>query len=86
MAIIVELVSAPFVNSHKDLACAASRNASNSCALLQKPHSQKSTKYKAARLVNDSHGHNKQFLSASFTSKIITVLISFLKLDKYDDA
>ncbi|WP_412708687.1 hypothetical protein [Candidatus Rickettsia kedanie] len=59
----------------------------------QKPHSQKSTKYKtkartesrAARFVNDSHEHNNQSSSSElFSSKTITVLISFLKLGKDD--
>jgi len=87
----------------KDLARAASQDASSSCALPQKPHSQKSTKDKleyktkaktesrAARLVSISHDHNNQSSSESFNSKsqsrkTITVLISFLKLGKYDDA
>ena len=67
----------------------------------QKPHSQKSTKdkleyktkaeSKAARLASISHDHNDQSSSESFSSKsqsrkTITVLISFLKLSKYDDA
>jgi tetratricopeptide (TPR) repeat protein len=57
-------------------------------------------KYKAARLVNASHDHNSAgFMvqadnadhnnhssSESFNFKTITVLISFLKLGKYDDA
>ncbi len=84
------VVPAHFAHSPKALASATSRNARNSCALPQKPHSQKSTKYKtksrAARLVSISHDHNNQSLSESFTSKTITVLISFLKLSKYDDA
>ncbi|WP_341791743.1 hypothetical protein [Rickettsia endosymbiont of Gonocerus acuteangulatus] len=58
-----------FPNLHKALASAASRNASNACALPQKPHSQKSTKSKAeskaARLANISHDHNNQSLSES---------------------
>ncbi|HJD59039.1 MAG TPA: hypothetical protein LFV92_07920 [Rickettsia endosymbiont of Ceroptres masudai] len=81
--------SAHLPNSHKALARAASRNARNSCALPQKPHSQKGTKYKteskAARLVSISHDYNNQSSSESFNSKTITVLIIFLKLGK-DDA
>ena len=88
---------AHFAHSPKALASATSRNARNSCALPQKPHSQKSTKDKleyktkaktesrAARLVSISHDHNNQSSSESFNSKTITVLISFLKLGKYDD-
>jgi len=88
------VVSAHFPNSHKALSRTASLSASNSCTLPQKPHSQKSTQYKtqakteskAARLVSISHDHNTQSSSESFNSKTITVLISFLKLSKYDDA
>ncbi|WP_235364376.1 tetratricopeptide repeat protein [Rickettsia felis] len=107
------VVPAHFAHSHKALASAASRSVSNSCALPQKPHSQKSTKdkleykteSKAARLVSISHdrdsagfmdqadnaNHNTQsptelFNSKSQSRKTITVLISFLKLSKYDDA
>lgn len=97
------VVPAHFAHSPKDLASAASLGSSSSCALPQKPHSQKSTKDKleyktksktelrAARLVSISHDHNNQSLSESFSSKsqsrkTITVLISFLKLGKYDDA
>ena len=90
-----KLFVAHFAHSPKALASATSRNASNSCTLPQKPHSQKSIKYKtkakAARLVSISHNHNNQSSSESFSSKsqsrkTITVLISFLKLGKYDDA
>ncbi|MGL4226818.1 MAG: tetratricopeptide repeat protein [Rickettsia sp.] len=86
------VASAHFAHSHKALARAASLSSSSSCALPQKPHSQKSTQYKtkteskAARLVSISHDHNNQSLSESFNSRTITVLISFLKLSKYDDA
>ncbi|MFP3011702.1 MAG: tetratricopeptide repeat protein [Rickettsia sp.] len=86
------VASAHFPNSNKALARTTSFNDSNSCALPQKPHSQKSTKYKtqaeykAARLVSISRDHNNQSSSESFNSKTITVLISFLKLGKYDDA
>jgi hypothetical protein len=86
------VASAHFPNSHKALARAASLSARNSCALPQKPHSQKSTQSKtkaeskAARLVSISRDHNNQSSSESFSSKTITVLISFLKLSKYDDA
>lgn len=86
------VVPAHFPNSHKALARAASRSGSNSCALPQKLHSPKGTKYKAkaeskaARLVSISHDHNNQLSSESFSSRTITVLIIFLKLGKYDDA
>ncbi len=74
------ITSAHFSSSHKALAPVASFNSSNSCELLQKPYSQKITKPQAARLV-----HGEQSLSYLPTSKTITVLISFLKLGKYDD-
>ena len=88
------VVPAHFAHFPKALARAASQDVSNSCTLLQKPHSQKSTKDKleyktkaktelrAARLVSNSHDHNNQSLSESFNSRTITVLISFLKLGK----
>ena len=76
-----------FASPPKTLARTSSRNASNSCALPQKPHSQKSTIYKtkAARLVNRPRDHNNQSLLESFSSRTITVLIHFLKLSKYND-
>ena len=95
------VVPAHFANSHKALARTASRSVSSSCELPQKPHSQKSTKdkleyktkaeSKAARLVSISHDHNNESSLESFSSKsqsrkTITVLISFFKLGKYDDA
>lgn len=92
------VVPAHFAHFPKALASDASRDASNTCALPQKPHSQKSTKdkleyktnakteSKAVRLVSISHDPNNQSSSALFTSKTITVLISFLKLSKHNDA
>ncbi|WP_233419028.1 tetratricopeptide repeat protein [Rickettsia tamurae] len=89
------VVPTSFASPYKTLARTTSRNASSSCESPQKPHSQKSTKYKtkaktkteskAARLISISHDYNTQSSSESFTSRTITVLISFLKLGK-DDA
>ncbi|CAK6890439.1 tetratricopeptide repeat protein (plasmid) [Rickettsia helvetica] len=87
------VVPTSFASPYKTLARTTSRNASSSCESPQKPHSQKSTKYKtkakteskAARFISISHDYNIQSSSESFTSRTITVLISFLKLGK-DDA
>ncbi|CAK6890392.1 Rpn family recombination-promoting nuclease/putative transposase (plasmid) [Rickettsia helvetica] len=84
------VVPTSFASPYKTLARTTSRNASSSCESPQKPHSQKSTKYKtkakteskAARFISISHDYNIQSSSESFTSRTITVLISFLKLGK----
>ncbi|MCZ6902655.1 MAG: hypothetical protein O7C59_02010 [Rickettsia endosymbiont of Ixodes persulcatus] len=93
---------AHFSSPRKTLDSISFHNSSRLQELVQKHHSQKITKPKAARLVHTSHDldttgfidqanntdnivHNNQSLSELFTSKTITVLITFLKLSKYDD-
>lgn len=92
--------SANFSSPHKTLDSTSFHDSSNQQELHQKSHTSKKYKaarlvhashdLDIAGFVDQSDNadnldHDKQSLSALFTSKTITVLINFLKLSKYDD-